>query len=105
MTAPAENALQSAYRGFDTSLMRPTASVWFSGSISMTLAIDVLVERCDERQQRDDREDRRDQTQDDREEDARVPGAVDLGGLVDRLGNVLKNPYMRNVFTPSAPPR
>ena len=66
---------------------------------------DVLVHREDERQQRDDREDRRDEPQDDREEDARVAGAVDLRGLVDRRGIVLKNPYMRYVFTPSAPPR
>ena len=36
-------------------------------------------------------------------EDLRVRGAVDLRRLVDPIGTVLKNPYMRNVFTPERP--
>ena len=86
--------------------MRPTARVWFSGSMRITLAITYSLNVAMNDSRRDDREDRRDQPQDDREEDARVPGAVDLRRLVDATpGIVLKNPYIRKVFTPSAPPR
>ena len=91
-TAPAAKTLQFFDCAFETNWKSPTDERLLVGIDQDHRGDHELAERGDEGEQADDGEDRRDQAQDDREEDARVPGAVDLRGLVDRRGHGVEEP-------------